>query len=89
MGFGSSNLLKPVIRLVNGERRAKGSLMKQINNTAPMPGTSRTWETLGMGDYYARSSDIASPQRGVSISLSVLHQTELPSRRWLIEASRS
>lgn len=89
MGFGSSNLLKPAIGLVNGDRRVKGNSMEQASNTAPLPNTSRTWETLGMGDYYARSSDIAAPQRGVCISLSILHQTELPSRRWLIEASRS
>ena len=61
--------------------------MEQVSDTTPLSHPSRTWDALGLVEYNARASDIASPQLGVGSS--VLHLAELPSRRWLIEASRS
>ncbi len=60
--------------------------MKQLNNTIPMSSPSRMWETPEAVEYNERAADIAAGQ--LDVSAIILHLTELPSRRWLIEASR-
>jgi hypothetical protein len=60
--------------------------MEQVNDTMLLSPPSRTWEALVVVEYNAGASDIAAGERRVGAS--VLQQIELPSRRWLIEASR-
>jgi hypothetical protein len=86
LGFGSSNWLTHGIRLAMATARVKGNSMEQVSDTAPLSHPPRTLEALGVVEYNARASDIASGQLGAGAC--VLHLAELPSRRWLIEASR-
>jgi hypothetical protein len=60
--------------------------MEQVNDIILLSPPSRTREALVVVEYNAGASDIAAGERRVGAS--VLQQIELPSRRWLIEASR-
>jgi hypothetical protein len=60
--------------------------MEQVNDIILLSPPSRTCEALVVVEHNAGASDISAGERRVGAS--VLHQVELPSRRWLIEASR-
>ena len=64
----------------------KDNFMEQVNKIIPLSPPSRTGEPLGAGEYNADTCDIATQQ--LAVDTHILQQAELPSRRWLMEASR-
>ena len=61
--------------------------MEQGNDTMPLSPPSWTWEALGAAESKVDASNAAAAEHGVGSV--VPYWAELPSRRWLIEASRS